>query len=391
MTPGLWPLRATSLSSVVLSPGCHRGQRRRRSWRQSGPGHLSCPLGQTCAAGARRRQRLGRSSGECSPARARHPQPAPAGHAARRPADRLSLLLPGVCSPRRSGVRCRESRQGRPPVPPLSGPAAAPGRLVLTAASAGAGLYGELLGSRSHRVPAPGLGQAGALGAGGRVPAVPPPCSGTARPAGPPPSTTQHPTALRVRPACRSDSEHRFWKPCEVDPEGDSAAVSELLRSRRITFAGRFEPVQHRCRAPRPDGRLCERQDRLKVGWGPGRGGCWDPPRAGVWEPDSRRIGVPCAVPAPGWPGSCRGGLGRPAGLRPSRRAPPLRVCDWRVGRMGNPPERAEPGSPQPRQDCLSGAAVPFPREDHPERRCGAAPPPRGPGPGAEAAAAEAG
>uniref|UniRef100_A0A8D0XH89 UV-stimulated scaffold protein A n=1 Tax=Sus scrofa TaxID=9823 RepID=A0A8D0XH89_PIG len=62
----------------------------------------------------------------------------------------------------------------------------------------------------------------------------------------------------------RSDSEHRFWKPCEVDPEGDSAAVSELLRSRRITFAGRFEPVQHRCRAPRPDGRLCERQDRLK-------------------------------------------------------------------------------------------------------------------------------
>lgn len=62
----------------------------------------------------------------------------------------------------------------------------------------------------------------------------------------------------------RSDSEHRFWKPCEVDPEGDSTAVSELLRSRRITFAGRFEPVQHRCRAPRPDGRLCERQDRLK-------------------------------------------------------------------------------------------------------------------------------
>uniref|UniRef100_A0A8C3YTY4 UV-stimulated scaffold protein A n=1 Tax=Catagonus wagneri TaxID=51154 RepID=A0A8C3YTY4_9CETA len=62
----------------------------------------------------------------------------------------------------------------------------------------------------------------------------------------------------------RSDSEHRFWKPREVDPEVDSAAVSESLRSRRITFAGQFEPVQHRCRAPRPDGRLCERQDRLK-------------------------------------------------------------------------------------------------------------------------------
>ncbi|XP_036709634.1 UV-stimulated scaffold protein A isoform X3 [Balaenoptera musculus] len=62
----------------------------------------------------------------------------------------------------------------------------------------------------------------------------------------------------------KSDSEHRFWKPREVDAEVESVAVSETLRSRQITFAGRFEPVQHRCRAPRPDGRLCERQDRLK-------------------------------------------------------------------------------------------------------------------------------
>ncbi|KAI5775812.1 UVSSA protein [Gulo gulo luscus] len=62
----------------------------------------------------------------------------------------------------------------------------------------------------------------------------------------------------------KCDSEHRFWKPSEVDAEVDSAAVSEMLQSRSITFAGRFEPVRHRCRAPRPDGRLCERQDRLK-------------------------------------------------------------------------------------------------------------------------------
>ncbi|XP_045844606.1 UV-stimulated scaffold protein A isoform X2 [Meles meles] len=62
----------------------------------------------------------------------------------------------------------------------------------------------------------------------------------------------------------KCDSEHRFWKPSEVDTEVDSAAVSEMLQSRSITFAGKFEPVQHRCRAPRPDGRLCERQDRLK-------------------------------------------------------------------------------------------------------------------------------
>lgn len=62
----------------------------------------------------------------------------------------------------------------------------------------------------------------------------------------------------------KAESQHRFWKPSEVEEEVNSAEVLEVLRSRHITFAGRFEPVQHQCRAPRPDGRLCERQDRLK-------------------------------------------------------------------------------------------------------------------------------
>ncbi|KAM4854197.1 UV-stimulated scaffold protein A [Thomomys bottae] len=62
----------------------------------------------------------------------------------------------------------------------------------------------------------------------------------------------------------KSDSQHRFWKPHEMEEETDNSEVSEMLRSRRITFAGTFEPVQHQCRALRPDGRLCERQDRLK-------------------------------------------------------------------------------------------------------------------------------
>ncbi|XP_044912627.1 UV-stimulated scaffold protein A isoform X2 [Felis catus] len=65
-------------------------------------------------------------------------------------------------------------------------------------------------------------------------------------------------------PSPRCPSEHRFWKPSEAHVEVDNANVSEMLRSRYITFAGKFEPVRHRCRAPRPDGRLCERQDRLK-------------------------------------------------------------------------------------------------------------------------------
>ncbi|XP_037685118.1 UV-stimulated scaffold protein A isoform X2 [Choloepus didactylus] len=69
------------------------------------------------------------------------------------------------------------------------------------------------------------------------------------------------PTAGKI---LKSDSQHRFWKPSEVEEEADNADVMEALRSRRITFAGTFEPVQHQCRAPRPNGQLCARQDRLK-------------------------------------------------------------------------------------------------------------------------------
>ncbi|XP_058157683.1 UV-stimulated scaffold protein A isoform X1 [Dasypus novemcinctus] len=62
----------------------------------------------------------------------------------------------------------------------------------------------------------------------------------------------------------KSDSQHRFWRPSEVEEEVESTAVAEALQSRCIPFPGRFEPVQHRCRAPRPNGQLCARQDRLK-------------------------------------------------------------------------------------------------------------------------------
>nr|KAF6432706.1 UV stimulated scaffold protein A [Rousettus aegyptiacus] len=67
-----------------------------------------------------------------------------------------------------------------------------------------------------------------------------------------------------AREVHRPESQHRFWKPSEVDMEVDSIHALDELRTRRIPFAGTFEPVQHRCRAPRPDGQLCERQDRLK-------------------------------------------------------------------------------------------------------------------------------
>ncbi|NXI34180.1 UVSSA protein, partial [Galbula dea] len=59
-------------------------------------------------------------------------------------------------------------------------------------------------------------------------------------------------------------SEHRFWAPSEVEEEVENKEITEMLKTRYITFAGKFEPVTHKCGAPRPDGSLCERQDRIK-------------------------------------------------------------------------------------------------------------------------------
>ncbi|TRZ18462.1 hypothetical protein HGM15179_008652 [Zosterops borbonicus] len=67
---------------------------------------------------------------------------------------------------------------------------------------------------------------------------------------------------LRIR--LEFTSEHRFWAPSEVEEEVENKEITEMLKTRYITFAGKFEPVKHKCRAPMPDGTLCERQDRIK-------------------------------------------------------------------------------------------------------------------------------
>ncbi|NXJ03904.1 UVSSA protein, partial [Odontophorus gujanensis] len=59
-------------------------------------------------------------------------------------------------------------------------------------------------------------------------------------------------------------SEHRFWAPSEVEEEVENKEITEMLKTRYITFAGKFEPVKHKCQAPMPDGSLCQRQDRIK-------------------------------------------------------------------------------------------------------------------------------
>lgn len=60
------------------------------------------------------------------------------------------------------------------------------------------------------------------------------------------------------------DIPHRFWGPKETEDESENKEVEALLKTRYITFAGKFEPVKHKCQAPMPSGKLCERQDRFK-------------------------------------------------------------------------------------------------------------------------------
>ncbi|XP_051865195.1 UV-stimulated scaffold protein A [Pristis pectinata] len=60
------------------------------------------------------------------------------------------------------------------------------------------------------------------------------------------------------------DTPHRFLESKDVEGEHENEEMTALLKTRYITFAGKFEPVTHKCRAPLPNGRLCERQDRFK-------------------------------------------------------------------------------------------------------------------------------
>lgn len=59
-------------------------------------------------------------------------------------------------------------------------------------------------------------------------------------------------------------SQHQFWVPHEVEEEVENKELSAQMKSRYITFPGRFQPVEHKCKTPMPNGSLCERQDRVK-------------------------------------------------------------------------------------------------------------------------------
>ncbi|XP_063780964.1 UV-stimulated scaffold protein A [Pseudophryne corroboree] len=65
--------------------------------------------------------------------------------------------------------------------------------------------------------------------------------------------------AAIIRPMCQ----HRFWTR-EAEEEVESKELEAFLKTRYITVPGKFEPVEHECRAPLANGSLCVRQDRYK-------------------------------------------------------------------------------------------------------------------------------
>ncbi|KAJ8262477.1 hypothetical protein GJAV_G00166900 [Gymnothorax javanicus] len=69
------------------------------------------------------------------------------------------------------------------------------------------------------------------------------------------------PTAGKI---VRHSAQHQFWVPHGEEEEVENKELSARAKARYITFAGRFQPVEHECRAPMPNGTLCKRQDRVK-------------------------------------------------------------------------------------------------------------------------------
>ncbi|XP_034399232.1 UV-stimulated scaffold protein A isoform X1 [Cyclopterus lumpus] len=62
----------------------------------------------------------------------------------------------------------------------------------------------------------------------------------------------------------KMSSQHQFWVPIDVDEEVENKELLAESRSRYISFPGSFTPVNHYCSAPLGNGKLCQRQDRLK-------------------------------------------------------------------------------------------------------------------------------
>lgn len=69
------------------------------------------------------------------------------------------------------------------------------------------------------------------------------------------------PTAGKI---LKVSSQHRFWATNETEEEVENKEVEAMLKTRYISFPGKFVPVKHKCNVPLANGSLCERQDRIK-------------------------------------------------------------------------------------------------------------------------------
>lgn len=74
----------------------------------------------------------------------------------------------------------------------------------------------------------------------------------------------ENPNKIEAPQIVKYDSLHRFWSSNDVEHcKADYNNIGELTK-RTIPFVGKFEPVKWKCRAPLPNGSLCERMDRVK-------------------------------------------------------------------------------------------------------------------------------
>uniref|UniRef100_A0A2C9M463 UV-stimulated scaffold protein A C-terminal domain-containing protein n=1 Tax=Biomphalaria glabrata TaxID=6526 RepID=A0A2C9M463_BIOGL len=74
----------------------------------------------------------------------------------------------------------------------------------------------------------------------------------------------ENPDQIEVPSVIKYDSLHRFWTPKETETEKPSQHELSALKNRVFSFPGKFEPVKWKCRAPMPNGKVCERMDRIK-------------------------------------------------------------------------------------------------------------------------------
>ena len=69
---------------------------------------------------------------------------------------------------------------------------------------------------------------------------------------------------IEIPSSQKFDSLHRFWKTNEHVDEFVPPQLLDSYRTRKINIVTKVEKITRKCRAPLPNGSLCERMDRHK-------------------------------------------------------------------------------------------------------------------------------